>query len=366
MAIGSVVENLEKMKVELQQLLEELVVSYAKQKAPKARAKRPCSEVGTVKDAHELEHCAKTSRSIFQFIMSWAAPEVDNLLSRTVKTNVLKGNALPSLETLLSRKLLEKDVAKQLREAITHYQNVRYEVGRRTPRHAEAGLIFDNIYDLLIYSTVQDSFAEDNLATIAGAERLYIYRGQFDATWELIPSYYRRSRPCASGSSEAAYVDHIERRMADLQQKFPKIKFDLTFREREAVVQHYYSDTKLLDFSQSMFIAAYFATDVPHKTRSELPGEGAIYRIRTGMIQRRKFGIVEAPTLPQSFRRMHAQKGCFIDIDYERRNDLYKASLLERWIFPHTDAGLNFEFPAIGVTTEGLLPPDIISLGVGH
>jgi hypothetical protein len=84
------------------------------------------------------------------------------------------------------------------------------------------------------------------------------------------------------------------------------------------------------------------------------------------MIRREKFAIVEAPTLPQDFRRIHAQKGSFIDIDYQRRGELTRAGLLRRWIFRHTAAGLNFECPAMGVTRKDLLPPDILALDIGH
>jgi|SRR5471030_2674994 hypothetical protein len=89
-------------------------------------------------------------------------------------------------------------------------------------------------------------------------QRGWLFRGQANANWDLVPSAYR-----------APYDDDILRQRRERTQEFigalqrnaPRLGLDLTAdREWMAVAQHYGFPTEFLDFSYNAEVAAYFAT----------------------------------------------------------------------------------------------------------
>lgn len=76
------------------------------------------------------------------------------------------------------------------------------------------------------------------------------YRGHADATWELQPSYIRKTRPL----SESSLIARFRQSAAMLTERMPKDEFDWLF-----LMQHYGVPTRLLDWSESPLVALYFA-----------------------------------------------------------------------------------------------------------
>jgi len=139
------------------------------------------------------------------------------------------------------------------------------------------------------------------------------------------------------------------------------VDFDaLTPLQQEAVVQHYHSGTRLLDFTKSFEVAAFFAT---HGT-GQAPQAGAIYRISPQDVEETlQLATVEAPELPACFLRIHRQQGVFLTTAHYGL--LNQPGLFDRWAFYHTEAGLDFEFPELGVATGWLLPDEIPGAAAG-
>ncbi len=76
------------------------------------------------------------------------------------------------------------------------------------------------------------------------------YRGHSDASWSLIPGYYR----IENAPPESTLVKRFKQSAAMLISVAPKDSFDWLF-----LMQHYGVPTRLLDWSESPLVALYFA-----------------------------------------------------------------------------------------------------------
>jgi hypothetical protein len=127
--------------------------------------------------------------------------------------------------------------------------------------------------------------------------------------------------------------------------------------KQDAVIQHYLSGTPLLDFSKSVYVAAYFATQPDED--GKLPDMGVIYRISPYDVHDnlRIAKVVQAEDLPPQFLRIHRQKGVFLVVSSPA---LINESpyLLDRWVFYHTEAGVNFNSSQFGIEKSLLLPTE--------
>lgn len=113
----------------------------------------------------------------------------------------------------------------------------------------------------------------------------YVFRGQADASWSLVPSLRRRMR----GIQNCAYALEIERLLEDefkaQASLFPEIggfwPFLLATPRTElwAYMQHHSCATRLLDWTASAFVAAYFAVD-------QLPDtDGAVFVVAPAALE---------------------------------------------------------------------------------
>ena len=114
-----------------------------------------------------------------------------------------------------------------------------------------------------------------------GKTQYWIYRGQNDARWDLLPSLFRRWESDTDAGYEIELVENFIRQVnavnieipthsMNFVENLPKhtvrctdkhIRYDYS-HVSFAVAQHSGVPTRLLDFSHSPFIAAWFAADV--------------------------------------------------------------------------------------------------------
>lgn len=292
-----------------------------------------------------LEQRAEEASQVYQFIVKWQPPDFGSLRGPTIKSAVLSGGGKYLIKAMLDSDILPEAEHKHVLRSIQYCRSV---FDHTEIRDTGFGMerVFSNIFDVLLASQV---IHDDK----TGMHR--IYRGHFDAKWQLIPSYYRSSPVRADNISAMVR----QGRLAYLKKKFPTVNFDsLSELQQEAVIQHYLSGTRLLDFTKSLEIAAFFATcPPPELVPSAYPEFGAIYRISPTELAELLLGSVEAPDLPPQFLRIHRQQGVFIDVAY--RQLINEPGLFDRWVFHHTQTGMNFECEYIGVTRENLLPEEI-------
>lgn len=100
----------------------------------------------------------------------------------------------------------------------------------------------------------------------------YVFRGQADAAWLLEPSLARRLRDVFDRASAHAIEQHLEDEFKAQAALFPETKTIWPFLVKAgqtkvwALMQHRSCATRLLDWTASAFVAAYFAVnELPKK-----------------------------------------------------------------------------------------------------
>jgi len=106
---------------------------------------------------------------------------------------------------------------------------------------------------------------------------IYVFRGQANAAWSLRPSLSRHLQDVQDRESAHDIERHLEEQFNAQAALFPETKNVLPFlfaagrTEVWAFMQHHSCATRLLDWTASAFVAAYFAV-------CELPEEaGALF-----------------------------------------------------------------------------------------
>lgn len=113
----------------------------------------------------------------------------------------------------------------------------------------------------MIISTVNiDSWEELH---IHSQERGFVYRGQGDSEWELETSFVRLCRrnsiaPEKRSDFELSLMREFQRGLYQFENDAPASKAKL---EWLALMQHHGTPTRLLDFTYSLYVAAYFALE---------------------------------------------------------------------------------------------------------
>ncbi|WP_319562886.1 FRG domain-containing protein [Marispirochaeta sp.] len=112
-------------------------------------------------------------------------------------------------------------------------------------------------------TSIQDLLIELEREQYSGATW---FRGQANSTWELIPGYFRLTKP----PSESTLMKKFKQSAAMLIDNIPKLSFDWLF-----LMQHYGVPTRLLDWSESPLVALYFAVE-----DKIIDQEGALWALR--------------------------------------------------------------------------------------
>lgn len=198
------------------------------------------------------------------------------------------------------------------------------------------------------------------------------FRGQKDRRWPLIATLLRPTQDCtflelatlrARTESTISFLESLQARQDEFFENTP------TEEELLAVAQHYEFPTPLLDFTKSIFVAAFFATCGNHSTEEtigviyELPKRISQYpereeesdlnlrdllRIRTGNF------IEVSPRLKLPANRIERQQGVFVM--GHRGTDLASVGLTAHYF--RQIPGVLFEDSQLGITRDKLLPLD--------
>jgi hypothetical protein len=110
-----------------------------------------------------------------------------------------------------------------------------------------------------------------------------LFRGQFNADWELLPPLLRylgnvRSRSDAEELERAVQFQFFAQAHLYATPSIMRLLDTPHDLERWALMQHYGVPTRLLDWTQSAFVAAYFAAE------SGSDADGAIFVVRPDLV----------------------------------------------------------------------------------
>jgi hypothetical protein len=141
----------------------------------------------------------------------------------------------------------------------------------------------------------------------------FLFRGHARADWRLAPSLLRRLAFCGLSAAEALAVERSARlefsRQAHLH--LPLLAASDDAMTWWLLMQHYNAPTRLLDWTRSLFVAAYFAVE------KEEDSDGAIWILHAPRMideTRRRFGLFLPDEVSgRSVSRAEAIDSLFID-----------------------------------------------------
>lgn len=158
----------------------------------------------------------------------------------------------------------------------------------------------------------------------------FVFRGHLDDQWRLIPSFFRM-QPRISLMLYARTV-YGAYRWAERAVGEP---LSLTPFEAEAAAQHYGAGTTLLDVTESLRVAAYFAT-TPLRETEKRAERGAIYVLSVADLAGAGRSVLRGRALPASLTRIHRTSGAFVSgLGYsegDTRPIVRSASDITQWI----------------------------------
>ncbi|MBI5373813.1 MAG: FRG domain-containing protein [Candidatus Schekmanbacteria bacterium] len=102
----------------------------------------------------------------------------------------------------------------------------------------------------------------------------YIYRGQSDIDWQLLPTLSRKNGPCDIGRGEGELWRNKEKNILEDFRSFAakydltKNTIELTDLELAILAQHYEAPTRLLDWTMNPLAALYFAVEEDNKEKN--------------------------------------------------------------------------------------------------
>jgi FRG domain-containing protein len=128
----------------------------------------------------------------------------------------------------------------------------------------------------------------------------FLFRGHARSDWKLVPSLVRQVNSCGLSAVEALAVERAAR-LEFLRQAHLHLPVALLGERDDAMswwltMQHYNAPTRLLDWTRSLFVAAYFAVE------REEESDGAIWILHAPRMvheTRQRFGL-ELPAEPEA------------------------------------------------------------------
>lgn len=128
----------------------------------------------------------------------------------------------------------------------------------------------------------------------------FLFRGHARSDWRLVPSLLRQVAVCGMSASEALAVERSARLEFSRQAHLHLPEMLLAERDDAMswwlIMQHYNAPTRLLDWTRSLFVAAYFAVE------KEEDSDGAIWILHAPRMvheTRKRFGL-ELPDEPEA------------------------------------------------------------------
>jgi len=120
----------------------------------------------------------------------------------------------------------------------------------------------------------------------------FLFRGHARSDWHLVPSLVRQVTPCGLSASEALAVERSAR-IEFVRQAHLYLPAMLITPHDDAMswwiaMQHYNAPTRLLDWTRSLCVAAYFAVE------KEEESDGAIWILHASRMldeTRQRFGL---------------------------------------------------------------------------
>lgn len=182
----------------------------------------------------------------------------------------------------------------------------------------------------------------------------FVFRGHLDADWPLVPSFFRM-KPRLDMQLHARMVFGAYR----WAEKSVGQRLKLTPFGAEAAAQHYGAGTTLLDVTESIRVAAYFATTHLRAVASQSM-TGCIYVLSTNDLREMGRGILRGRDLPEALQRIHRTKGAFLSAlkysDSTNAKFVQQASDIVEWMNAELTISLLDE-AGIGVFADFLASP---------
>lgn len=142
------------------------------------------------------------------------------------------------------------------------------------------------------------------------------FRGQEDADWLLVPSVFRRSESneLIYALTESWLIDRFKLHQAKYRTEL-KITFDWL-----SLMQHYRYPTRILDWSENILVALYFAVLDKSETRDK---PGALFVLNTFKLNylTDKFTHLKPADLPCWLRAQMAEDVSFAEIRHQITNE---------------------------------------------
>lgn len=137
----------------------------------------------------------------------------------------------------------------------------------------------------------------------------FLFRGQRDSRWQLKSSYDRWFD--AGSFPEAARVDMAEKLVARFAKDLPGLQLNTGTRaELLALAQHYSLPTRLLDWTESPYVAAFFAFSGALESGAA-DAKPTVYALDTRSYAWQGRGVSVIRTPPGENSRLRNQEGCF-------------------------------------------------------
>ncbi|MEI7614579.1 MAG: FRG domain-containing protein [Betaproteobacteria bacterium] len=137
---------------------------------------------------------------------------------------------------------------------------------------------------------------------------LWGFRGQSDATWPLESTLVRSAVQCG------CLLDHLNHREYWMQRQFERRAFDYldgqplptSKLDWLALMQHYGSPTRLLDFSHSFYVASFFAME-------SAQGDAAIWAVNYDLVGKNIAKLAGVETSKENIDQRNTRHAGFLE-----------------------------------------------------